>query len=216
VPAPKQETGCGFGTTILSKRTLNNSFTSKPTKEKKKEINTSTEVAISKPHNRPSKKNITEDRSPENLPSNKDESPNDILKKEELKQEQSKQTESNSDDVARLEKRKVNLLKTIEIESNHIDVDFYDNGEIDGDTVSVYYNNQLILSKKRLTDRPLHVVLDMDDDVEVNELVMYAENLGTIPPNSAVMIVKDGPNRYEVRISSDLNNSGVIRFKHKK
>jgi hypothetical protein len=58
------------------------------------------------------------------------------------------------------------------------------------------------------------MVLDMDDDVEVNELVMYAENLGTIPPNSAVMVIRDGPNRYEVRISSDLNNSGVVRFKH--
>jgi hypothetical protein len=44
---------------------------------------------------------------------------------------------------------------------------------------------------------------------------MYAENLGTIPPNTALMVVTDGSNRYEVRIASDLEKSGVIRFIHK-
>jgi hypothetical protein len=44
---------------------------------------------------------------------------------------------------------------------------------------------------------------------------MYADNLGSIPPNTALMVVTDGNNRYEVRISSDLEKSGVIRFIHK-
>ena len=44
---------------------------------------------------------------------------------------------------------------------------------------------------------------------------MYAENLGEIPPNTALMVVTDGENRYEVRISSDLEKSGVIRFVYK-
>jgi tryptophan synthase alpha chain len=51
--------------------------------------------------------------------------------------------------------------------------------------------------------------LDIDNQSDVNELVMYAENLGSIPPNTALMIVTDGPNRYEVRITSDLEKSGV-------
>jgi hypothetical protein len=46
-------------------------------------------------------------------------------------------------------------------------------------------------------------------------LVMYAENLGEIAPNTALMVVTDGPHRYEVRIASDLQKSGVIRFIHK-
>ena len=44
---------------------------------------------------------------------------------------------------------------------------------------------------------------------------MYADNLGSIPPNTALMVVTDGGNRYEVRISSDLQKSGLIRFVHK-
>jgi hypothetical protein len=47
---------------------------------------------------------------------------------------------------------------------------------------------------------------------EINELVMYADNLGTIPPNTALMIVTDGNKRYEVRVTSDLKKSGTIRF----
>ena len=50
---------------------------------------------------------------------------------------------------------------------------------------------------------------------DVNELIMYADNLGEIPPNTALMIVTDGDNRYEVRITSDLQKSGTIRFVRK-
>ncbi len=44
---------------------------------------------------------------------------------------------------------------------------------------------------------------------------MYAENLGEIPPNTALMIVIDGDNRHEVRITSDTQKNGTIAFTHK-
>jgi hypothetical protein len=50
---------------------------------------------------------------------------------------------------------------------------------------------------------------------EINELIMFAENLGSVAPNTALMVVTDGANRYEIRITSDLEKSGVIRFIHK-
>jgi len=116
---------------------------------------------------------------------------------------------------SRYEKRNTDLLKTIEIDNNSFTVDLYDNGEIDGDSISLFFNGKLLLSHKRLSDKALRLKLDVDTDRDVNELIMYAENLGTIPPNTALMVVNDGDNRYEVRISSDLQKSGVIRFVHK-
>lgn len=113
------------------------------------------------------------------------------------------------------EKRNSNLLKTIEIENETFTVDLYDNGEVDGDSVSVFYNGKLILSHKRLSDKALTITLPANSGKEVNELTMYAENLGEIPPNTALMVVKDGDNRYETRISSDLSKSGTIHFIHK-
>jgi len=114
-----------------------------------------------------------------------------------------------------LPKRNNTLVRTIEIENETFRVDLYDNGEIDGDSISLIFNGKLILAKKRLSDKAITLTLNVDDKKDVNELIMYAENLGSIPPNTALMVVTDGNNRYEVRISSDLEKSGSIRFIHK-
>ena len=113
------------------------------------------------------------------------------------------------------EKRSNEVLKTIEIAGETFKVNLYDNGTVDGDSISLFYNGQLILSHKMLSEKPITLTLDATTDHTVNELTMYADNLGTIPPNTALMVVTDGDSRYEVRISSDLKKSGTIRFIHK-
>lgn len=113
-------------------------------------------------------------------------------------------------------KRSKNILKVIEIPTDgEFKVDFYDNGEIDGDTISVFYNNQLLLSHHRLTDKPLSLKIKLDTTREENELVMYADNLGAIPPNTALMVVTVGDKRHEVYITSTEKSSGTIRFRRK-
>ena len=113
------------------------------------------------------------------------------------------------------EKRSREILKTIEITSEDFKVDLYDNGAVDGDSVSLFYNGKLILSHKMLSEKPISLTLDATTDYSINELTMYADNLGAIPPNTALMVVTDGEKRYEVRISSDIKKSGTIRFVHK-
>ncbi len=113
------------------------------------------------------------------------------------------------------EKRSSEVLKTIEINNENFKVDLYDNGAIDGDSISLFYNGKLILSHKMLSEKPISLILDATTTYAVNELTMYADNLGTLPPNTALMVVTDGDSRYEVRISSDLKKSGTIRFVHK-
>jgi hypothetical protein len=115
----------------------------------------------------------------------------------------------------KFEQRVNTVLKTIPIKNETFTVDFYDNGEIDGDSISVFYNGRLVLSHKRLSNKPITLTLTADPDKPVNELVMYAENLGEIPPNTALMIVHDGDNRYEQRIESDLGRNGTIRFSYR-
>ncbi len=113
-------------------------------------------------------------------------------------------------------RRSKNVLKTIEIpEGETFQLDFYDNGEIDGDTVSVFYNNKLLLSRQRLTDKRLTLKVQLDTTREENELVMYADNLGSIPPNTALMIATVNGKRYEVYITSTEKSSGTIRFRKK-
>jgi hypothetical protein len=112
------------------------------------------------------------------------------------------------------EREKV-LAQEIEINSDSLSLDFYDNGEIDGDSISIFYNDKLLASSQRLSARSIHLKVAVDTTKEYNEVTMFADNLGTIPPNTALMLVSDGRKRYEVRLSSSLQKSGTVRFKRR-
>jgi hypothetical protein len=64
-----------------------------------------------------------------------------------------------------------------------------------------------------LTDKPLTFVIKVLPGNSRNELAMYAENLGSIPPNTALMIIQDGNKRYELNVNSTKSSNGTIRFK---
>lgn len=115
-----------------------------------------------------------------------------------------------------LTQRQNDLMRTLIINTEQVIVKLYDNGEIDDDTISVYLDNQLILSKQRLTTSPLTINLKMDESHPEHELVMVAENLGRIPPNTSLMVVQAGDNRYEVRITSTEQKNAVVRFRYVK
>ena len=115
-----------------------------------------------------------------------------------------------------LKTRENSLVKTLTINSENIVVKIYDNGEIDNDTISVYLDKQLVLSKKKLTASALIINLKMDESNDEHELVMVAENLGEIPPNTSLMIVTAGDQRFEVRITSTEQKNAVVRFKYVK
>jgi hypothetical protein len=115
-----------------------------------------------------------------------------------------------------LANRQNELVKTITVNTTDVQIDIYDNGTIDNDTVSVYLDKKLIVSKARLTDQPITVRLKLDGDNDYHELVMVAENLGDIPPNTSLMVVKAGDKQYEVRITSTEQKNAVVIFKYEK
>ncbi len=117
--------------------------------------------------------------------------------------------------VEKYTSRTKNILKKIDIKQPNFKVDLYDDGDVDGDIVSVYYNGKNVLSNKKLTDKPITLNLTTDPSRTENELLIYAENEGDIPPNTALMIVTEGNNRTEVRITSDEKKNGVIIFNKK-
>lgn len=112
--------------------------------------------------------------------------------------------------------RENELSDEIEVESDTLKVDFYDNGEVDGDSISVFFNGKLMAFSQKLGVRPVHFDVVMDSLKKVNELSMFAENLGTIPPNTALMTINDGVRRHEIRLSSTLDKNATIRIKRKK
>lgn len=101
-----------------------------------------------------------------------------------------------------LTRRENPLVKTLDVSQGEIKLDLYDNGEIDDDTVSIYHNNTLIVSRTRLSQRPITFTISVDASNPHHELIMVAENLGSIPPNTSVLIVTAGDKRYQVFITS--------------
>lgn len=219
-PAPNQMSNCGFGVTRLTRRSLVKSYprfsstasNNKPVAKKTTAIAKSKTVA---------KKPTTIAAAKKSVITGLPEKPTVVLKRNEGNQnviDNPNKTEPsiiNKKSFA-FEKRSSSLIKTLEVINNTVKVMLYDNGEIDGDSVSVFYNNELLASHERLSEKAITFTLTVPDDGKVNELVMYAENLGRYPPNTALMVVTDGTNRYEVRITSDLQKSGTIRFIKKK
>lgn len=115
-----------------------------------------------------------------------------------------------------LKSRMNELVQTITVSSADVTVSLYDNGTIDHDTVSVYLDNKLVVAHQMLTTSPITVHLKMDDDADYHELVMVADNLGDIPPNTSLMVVKAGDKQYEVRITSTEQKNAVVVFKYEK
>lgn len=114
-------------------------------------------------------------------------------------------------------KNRVNeLAKSLVITDENVIVKLYDNGEIDDDTISVYMDKKLVLSSKKLTASPLILKFKMDEENPEHELVMVAENLGRIPPNTSLMIVEAGEQRFEVRITSTEQKNAVVKFRYEK
>jgi hypothetical protein len=115
-----------------------------------------------------------------------------------------------------LKSRTNDLLKTITVNNSSIELRIYDDGAIDNDTVSVYYDNKLIVSKARLSDQPITVHITIEPSDHPHQLVMVAENLGDIPPNTSLLVVRDGEKRYEERIISTEQKNVAINFIYKK
>lgn len=120
----------------------------------------------------------------------------------------------NADPGLVFESRTIKDVKTIQVKSNKVEVDIYDDGDVDNDIVSLYFNKKLLVDKKSLSTNPQSVTLTIEPG-KPNELLLFAENLGTIPPNTALMIITDGKTRHEVRLSADLKNNALVKFELK-
>lgn len=111
--------------------------------------------------------------------------------------------------------RKNILLQTINTTSDSLNLSFYDNGVIDGDSISVYQNEKNIISHYRLTATAGKKTIHLGNN-DSTQLLLVAENLGTIPPNTGLLIIKDGENDYQVNFSADMQTNASIIIRRKK
>ncbi len=119
--------------------------------------------------------------------------------------------------AADVNKRSIATTQSVYYQSDSLVLTLYDNGYVDGDTVSVVMNGDVIFSKQGLStkavSKTIYITKETPDSIR---LVMYAENLGSIPPNTGLLVVHDGEAVYDVRFSADLKSNAAIILQRKK
>ena len=98
--------------------------------------------------------------------------------------------------------RENKLVKKIITNSKMVSIDLFDNGTIDNDTIIVFDNKKLLVNKKRLSYKAIHLEFNFTENSREHEVIIVAHNMGTVPPNTALLLLKDGKNRQEYFITS--------------
>ncbi|HKO80013.1 MAG TPA: hypothetical protein VJU78_06455 [Chitinophagaceae bacterium] len=118
--------------------------------------------------------------------------------------------------AAFVQQRKTVAPQILEFKSDSLELKLYDNGEIDGDTVSILLNGEILLAKQGLKTSAIKKTIYIQPGSDEITLVLYAENLGKYPPNTGLLVVHDGEDMYQVRFSADLQQNAAIVLRRKK
>jgi len=109
-----------------------------------------------------------------------------------------------------LRERKNKLAQTLQITAPYIEVILLDDAEIDGDIVSLYHNNEEVINHKTLGKEVIKYSFKADKQHTYHELVLVAENLGSIPPNTALMRIRAGDKKYELTTRANLQENAKV------
>ncbi len=112
----------------------------------------------------------------------------------------------------RFSSRRKILQNVIPVKGDSIELRFYDNAEIDGDSIAVFLNGRLLKEHILLAETAYIMKIAVNDLQPDNELVMVAENLGTIPPNTSLMVAIVEDKRYEAHLQSTEGSSALVRL----
>lgn len=106
--------------------------------------------------------------------------------------------------------RKLDIQEIVKLVDTTATITLYDNAVIDDDTVSVFVDKKPVLLRRRISNKPLTFTITLTEPGQPIEIIMQAENLGSIPPNTAVMIIETVHKRYEVRLSAGFEKHAVV------
>ncbi|MEO7530919.1 MAG: hypothetical protein ABIS69_05895 [Sediminibacterium sp.] len=108
--------------------------------------------------------------------------------------------------------RELKIQRTIILDTSFIKVDLYDNGEIDGDTATLLLDGKIVLDKKLLGLYPSTVFLNLSKKNPTHTIELFANNLGSIPPNTALLVLTCRNKRYEINLSSSEKINGSVKL----
>jgi len=111
--------------------------------------------------------------------------------------------------------RRINIQHTITLDTSFIKIDLYDNGEIDGDIATLILDGKTIINRQLLSAKAASLTLNLSKEPAEHLLELFANNLGSIPPNTALLVLTCKNKRYEINLSSNETINGSVKLKFK-
>ena len=118
--------------------------------------------------------------------------------------------------LSRVQESAFKAVPEIIVDTGTIRLDFYDNAQVDGDSITIVIDKNVVASHQRLSTKPITIFVTIDMRNTFHELEMIAENLGSIPPNTAMLIITAGGKKYQLFLSSTQTKSAMVRFVYDK
>lgn len=138
-----------------------------------------------------------------------------VVKKQQVNEEETTKTpETKRPLVLPYSQRKEHVQQSLDITSDSLLLSFYDNGVVDGDSISVYLNNKPVVINAMLKSVATKKTIDVTGVSEL-KLLLVAENLGSIPPNTGLLIIRDGEKTYQINFTADMQTNASIVLKRK-
>lgn len=106
--------------------------------------------------------------------------------------------------------RRFEVQESVTVNSNVVTVTVWDKNRVDGDEISLYLNEELILDRYTVSKEKKEIILNLKPGKNI--LVMHALNLGRVPPNTAALKINDGSINKNITLVSDLKKSGALEI----
>ena len=110
---------------------------------------------------------------------------------------------------------KINYIEEIDVNNQVVKIAIADYEKVDGDKVTILLNQDTVAAQVKVTKAPKTFTLVLNSIYINNQLLIYAENLGKIPPNTCGIQVIDGDQEHLIYLSSDFKTTGAIKLNYK-
>lgn len=107
--------------------------------------------------------------------------------------------------------RKVQINQIIEVSRSKLKLGVWDNGVVDGDIMTLYLNGEKIMEHHQVRKRKVYI--DVELKARNNFLVLHADDLGEVSPNTVAISIFDGQREQILVMSSNLDESGAVLIK---
>ncbi len=104
--------------------------------------------------------------------------------------------------------RETKIERQIDVYRPDLKIKVWDNGTEDGDVISLFLNGKRIAHRFRITKGKASVQVKLQQ--EFNLLVLYAEDIGTIVPNTVAISIDDGVKEHVLVLNADLAHNGAV------